>query len=52
MRVSRPVLRGPAGAIPVGYSPTDTAGQDLSRRPQTSSGGRMRLFTPASCGRS
>jgi len=21
MRVSRPVLRGPAGAIPVGYSP-------------------------------
>ncbi len=26
MRVSRPVLRGPAGAIPVGYSPHSLGG--------------------------
>ena len=27
MRVSRPVLRGPAGVTPVGYSPTDVGGR-------------------------
>jgi hypothetical protein len=30
MRVSRPVLRGPAGAIPVGYSPTVSRGYRLT----------------------
>ena len=29
MRVSRPVLRGPAGVTPVGYSPADLFGMPI-----------------------
>ena len=50
MRVSRPVLRGPAGVTPVGYSPSisGTVPRDVNRR-RTARGGIAGLKFLSTC---